>query len=770
MGSLSPVAKMQFFDSNGNLLAGGKLYTYETGTTTPLATYTNSALSVANANPIILDARGEAIIYLQNAIYRYVLKDGVENTIWTRDGIVSDLYGAALGATVPLVVSNIAALEALTGMSNDAVAHTLGYYTDNDNGHGTYRYDSSSTATVNGGTAINAAGGAGRWLLIHSGIACAEQFGIVANGTNYASAITTATGLGLKIVFGKQNGEYCVSGSFNMLGDVDFINGARLKFIAESAITVDGDFRAGTLRVDANSYPVDLWAIYLKSGDHAIDVLHCENIKGDGRGAYATKVNFEGEGKVTRIGNLIGKQITDLINGARTGEEGFCGGFYATGPTNSTVSANCRTINIERGYGENIYTTQSDGVTENTSDYDSDFVRAFINEATSAAYLNTATINVRNIVTRGVQKRSVKISGCGNVVVSNAHGYGTRSGTQMSDIVFVADSRNVNITGTKGFLKFDNVIKLDGATFDGDYCVSDTQLYSSQANIGTGIYAANLVGLKVDGLLATTDCERLLRYDAVDRSETTGVKYNGTKTGTNPLLDIQNCDDLKLSYEVSAAFSGSTGQIVYIQGSNRATIDGIGAVTYAGAGGQNIRYNNCTYLTVTGYNESNKYNIFDEGTNTHVKFDQWVKQTGTNQSISITATDWLELNCSQLTGDFTGVNMTTGVVALSNIDHFKVTGIYQALNMTDASNDRGIVLTSCTRGTIDVETFTGASDPEMVRLSSCSKVYIKSISDSTKPVRILNTCTDIALQSFGPGAATNDAGAETTVINNVSTW
>jgi hypothetical protein len=45
-------------DANGNPLAGALIYTYETGTTTPLATYTTSALSVANANPIVADSAG----------------------------------------------------------------------------------------------------------------------------------------------------------------------------------------------------------------------------------------------------------------------------------------------------------------------------------------------------------------------------------------------------------------------------------------------------------------------------------------------------------------------------------------------------------------------------------------------------------------------------------------------------------------------------------------------------------------------------------------
>ena len=48
----------QFFDNNGVILSGGKIYTYEAGTTTPLATYTSSTGNTAHTNPIVLDAAG----------------------------------------------------------------------------------------------------------------------------------------------------------------------------------------------------------------------------------------------------------------------------------------------------------------------------------------------------------------------------------------------------------------------------------------------------------------------------------------------------------------------------------------------------------------------------------------------------------------------------------------------------------------------------------------------------------------------------------------
>lgn len=58
--NLSPLAgaAAQFFDGNGNPLAGGKLYTYSANTTSPLACYTNESGSIAHTNPIILDSTG----------------------------------------------------------------------------------------------------------------------------------------------------------------------------------------------------------------------------------------------------------------------------------------------------------------------------------------------------------------------------------------------------------------------------------------------------------------------------------------------------------------------------------------------------------------------------------------------------------------------------------------------------------------------------------------------------------------------------------------
>jgi hypothetical protein len=75
------------FKADGEPAAGYKLYTYIGGTSTPQATYTTSALSVANANPVILDANGEAPIWMAAALYKLVLKTDLDVTVWTIDNV-----------------------------------------------------------------------------------------------------------------------------------------------------------------------------------------------------------------------------------------------------------------------------------------------------------------------------------------------------------------------------------------------------------------------------------------------------------------------------------------------------------------------------------------------------------------------------------------------------------------------------------------------------------------------------------------------------------
>jgi hypothetical protein len=90
MASLMPPGKQQYLTSTGIPLVGGKVYTYSAGTTTPLATYTDAGGLTPNANPVVLDSRGEASIFFAAPnSYKVVLKDSTDATIWTQDNLVA---------------------------------------------------------------------------------------------------------------------------------------------------------------------------------------------------------------------------------------------------------------------------------------------------------------------------------------------------------------------------------------------------------------------------------------------------------------------------------------------------------------------------------------------------------------------------------------------------------------------------------------------------------------------------------------------------------
>lgn len=86
MAALLPNAQQQFCDSNGQPLAGGSVYHYVVGTTTPKTTYQNQALTVPNTNPVILDSAGRATIWGSGA-FRQVVNDVNGNLIW--DGVTA---------------------------------------------------------------------------------------------------------------------------------------------------------------------------------------------------------------------------------------------------------------------------------------------------------------------------------------------------------------------------------------------------------------------------------------------------------------------------------------------------------------------------------------------------------------------------------------------------------------------------------------------------------------------------------------------------------
>jgi len=91
MATIAPVTRQRFFDESGEPLSGGKIYTYEAGTTTLKATYKDEDNIVPHTNPIILDSEGYAPdkIYL-NGSYKIVYFDQSDVLSHEDDNVSSD--------------------------------------------------------------------------------------------------------------------------------------------------------------------------------------------------------------------------------------------------------------------------------------------------------------------------------------------------------------------------------------------------------------------------------------------------------------------------------------------------------------------------------------------------------------------------------------------------------------------------------------------------------------------------------------------------------
>jgi hypothetical protein len=89
----------QFFDNNGIPLAGGKIFSYFAGTTTPAAVYTDASGNAAHPNPIILNSAGRVpggeIWQPGNTNYKFVLTTSDDVLIGTFDNIGTIAAGSA---------------------------------------------------------------------------------------------------------------------------------------------------------------------------------------------------------------------------------------------------------------------------------------------------------------------------------------------------------------------------------------------------------------------------------------------------------------------------------------------------------------------------------------------------------------------------------------------------------------------------------------------------------------------------------------------------
>lgn len=131
-------------DNNGVPVASAKLCTYAAGTTSPMATYTDSGGGTPASNPLIMDSAGRALIY-GSGNYKFVLQQpgdgscpGTGAVIWTADNYfvvnqnptfgtvnATTFHSTATGATNAAYGSAWSILGSGTATFNAVVSNTL---------------------------------------------------------------------------------------------------------------------------------------------------------------------------------------------------------------------------------------------------------------------------------------------------------------------------------------------------------------------------------------------------------------------------------------------------------------------------------------------------------------------------------------------------------------------------------------------------------------------------------------------------------------------
>ena len=171
----------------GAPISGAKARFYLTGTTNNATTYSDAALTIANANPVIADSAGRfPAIYLNPTVtYRLQVLDANNVLILDRDPI--NTPATSTDGDDWSVLASIASLQARTGAVTAPELIALSYNYVAGDGGGIFRYDASDTTTAdNGGTVIVDADGK-RWKRQFSGPLNASWFG------NLATTFTQAT-------------------------------------------------------------------------------------------------------------------------------------------------------------------------------------------------------------------------------------------------------------------------------------------------------------------------------------------------------------------------------------------------------------------------------------------------------------------------------------------------------------------------------------------------------------------------------------------------
>ena len=337
-------AGWQALDNLGNPLSGGFLYTYSAGTTTPYSTWTDSTLSVPNANPIILNSAGRPPneIWFDSTSYKFVLTDSLSNVLGTWDNIqgVAGPAGSTPVISGTSLTSQTIGTGSFTFVTQANIALVVGQWvtvsystTPSNYFYGQITAYSGTSLTVNV-TVISGSGTYASWVISISGVRGPTGSPGAGSGTVTSVAVATANGFAGSVATSTTTPNITLS--CNTIGILQG-NGTAI-----SAITVGSglSFSGGTLAASSSAGGT------------------VTSVSGTGGGTGLTLTG----GPITTSGTLSLGGILGITNGG-TGQSSANAALNALLPSQATYSGRSLVTNGTNTSWTQVGTVYSVGMT-----------------------------------------------------------------------------------------------------------------------------------------------------------------------------------------------------------------------------------------------------------------------------------------------------------------------------------------------------------------------------------------------------------------------
>jgi Pectate lyase superfamily protein len=674
---ISPPPRLQFFTNAGVPMASGLLYTYAAGTSTPLVTYTDSTGLVANTNPVILDSRGEASIWLGGVGYKFKLATPANIDIWTQDNIApgSSAYMSYTPAGTGAVTTTVQ-----TKLRESVSVKDFGAVGDGV---------TNDTAAIQ--AAITAAQGTGTSLFINP-------------GSFIASALTISGNLR---IYGKGTIKQLASTVAKLITISGTSTSATL-----DGITLDGNFQNQS--ATSANYSVFFSAVGTSSAPASLTVNNCTFVNGN-----ATDITVRSNNSTATLEHL-------LVSNCR----------FLGGQEGQSAAHSCSCIDIESPIEYvitgNIFDYCGTPIARGKAG-----VVAFDSYALASPDKGRGAIsnNVFNNVGRGgtdsigaidvyTYARSVAITGN---VINNAYGRG---------IQVKADALNVTITGNV----VDTLRGLNAVVPNAGIAVNSSTYTTINGNVtivGNGVYDSTGSGIVVTGrdsgtttfannVVVSANVVELITLTGISVTDVTNVSVANNAVAQTTLQGIY-VDNIRDSAVIN-------GNSVYATANAGIYVGATTVVGYLGIVGNFISCTAYRCIDIRGAsNGSVVGNVLNGAASTGLAIQGVTGKLRASDN-SITASTAYYSNANSGTLRLENNSLSTAINAGTR-------NLTIAAGVVTAFLDYHNIDTEAAAATDDLDTINGGIDGAVITLSSVATARTVVCKDNTGNLKLAGDCS-----------------------------